>query len=463
MAVRRGARVKSRFNTESNRIPVQNDDVQPTSKADLRTRLTNWLGYDNIDSDGGVIKKILPYRLALNDRNSALNFYLTLVLLATALIVAIGLVMVLSASSVTSVRFGGSAFGQVKGQALYAFLGIVGAIAVSFMPLRAKWFGVVAGVGFTIAVAIQLVIFIFPQFAISAGGNVNWLRIGSIGIQPSEFLKIALAVWLAYVLSRSWTDLDSLGGMAIGILSVLLALGAVLAGEDMGTAIIFAMMVGAVYIVAGIRWYQVLLVSLAVLIALGVLILRTPSRILRLAQFFGFSSASNDLHTGYQPLHGRYALGTGGISGVGLGASREKWSYLPAAANDYIFAIIGEELGLLGTLSVVVLFVLLGYALYQIIMLQRNQMYMFLLVGIGVWIFGQAMVNMAVVAELLPVIGLPLPFISAGGSSMISCLIAIGFVVAVVRSDQTYVEISRHDARQALGSASVTVKGRTRR
>ena len=355
---------------------------------------------------------------------------------ATGLLVGLGLVMVLSSSSVeayaASDGSSGATVAPALKQAAFAVVGVAAAWALSRVPtgwwrrpLLLPLAAVLASVG------LQLLV--FTPLGVDVNGNRNWVGVGSMTVQPSEFVKLASVVWCAAVLTHNRTRLHR---FTPAVLPVLVGTGPglalVVAGRDLGTAMVLALVVGAAMFVAGVRAVHLAALALPVLVGVAALAVTSPNRLARITSFLGGSADSQGL--GWQSVHSRYALASGGLSGLGLGASREKWSWLPEAHNDFIFAVIGEELGLLGTLSVVFLFVALAWGCARTL---RASGEVLVKVGVGAvmaWLLGQAVVNIGVVVGLLPVLGVPLPLISAGGSALVASLAAVGLVLGGVRS-----------------------------
>ncbi|GAA4286806.1 putative lipid II flippase FtsW [Georgenia daeguensis] len=389
---------------------------------------------------------------------AALSYYLVAV--AALLLLALGVVMVLSASTISSIRDNdGNPYAEFLGQAKFVIIGLPLALVASRIPVA--WYKRLAWPAMGGALALQLLI--FTPLGLEENGNVNWIIIPGLGqtMQPSEFLKLALALWLGLVLSRKAHLLDDWKHVLVpaGIGSVL-AIGLVLAGHDMGTVLVMVALVAGAFFVAGLpmKWF-----AAAGVLGAGVaaaLVLSSDSRTTRVMSFLGLAEADPS-GAGFQTRHGLWGLGTGGLSGVGLGASREKWSYLPEAHNDFIFAIIGEELGLLGTLLVLALFGGLALGMFRIVRRHTDPFVQIATAGIATWILAQALVNIGVVIGLLPVIGVPLPLVSAGGSAMISTLIAIGVLLAFARSEPGAAQALA--TRRGVVRRSLAVVGRGRR
>lgn len=374
------------------------------------------------------------------------------------LLLALGVVMVLSASSITSIRETGSPWGHFLNQAMFALVGLPLMLVASRIPVA--WYRRLAWPALGFGLLLQALI--FTPLARGEKGNTNWIYIPGAGqtIQPSEFLKLALAVWLGLVLARKAHLLDRWQHIVVpGLVVAAGAIGLVLVGRDLGTALVVAAVVAGAMFVAGVplRWFGAALVGGAAVVSF--LVVASPNRLQRVMAVFG--GDCDETAACYQTLHGLYGLGTGGISGVGLGASREKWAYLPEAHNDYIFAIIGEELGLLGTLLVLGLFTALAVGMFRIVRRHPDPFVKITTGAIAAWILGQALINIGVVIGFLPVIGVPLPLVSAGGSALIATLLAMGVVLAFAR-DEPGAAAGLRARRGAVRRSLAVVGGRGR-
>ncbi|MEZ0490694.1 putative lipid II flippase FtsW [Kineococcus sp. TBRC 1896] len=377
------------------------------------------------------------------------------VLLATtSVLVVIGLVMVLSSSSVESLTEYGTPYFYFKNQAMYAVLGAIVLTVASRVPARTwRRLALPALVG---AALLQLLVFV-PGVGKVVNGNRNWIVLGGFQAQPSEAAKIALILALALALSRRRDCLGEpaklLGAMA---LPVGLTVGLVLLTRDLGTALIMMAVVVVMLWVAGIpgRWF---LLAGAVTAGVAVLaVVTSENRMNRVSHWLSGAASTQDIRgLGWQPVQGQYALASGGFWGLGLGASREKWSWLPEAHNDFIFAIIGEELGLPGTLTILVLFGVIALVVMRLVRRSQDLYTKLAVAGIGAWILGQALINMGVVLSLLPVIGVPLPLISAGGSALVLTLLGIGVLLSFARAEPGAPEAIR--ARESVVARSLAV------
>jgi len=367
----------------------------------------------------------------LGQWNSVVTSYYVLVG-ASSLLLVIGLVMVLSSSSVESLAENGNPYAVFVDQAKFALIGLPIALVLSRLPVR--FFKAVAWPALGGAVAFQSLVFL--GLGCGAGGNTNWVCLpGGVTAQPSETIKLALALWLGAVLARKQPYLEEWKHVFVPAVPVAGgAIGTVLMGHDLGTALVIVLLVAAAMFVAGVPLRMFAAAGVLAGAAVAALVLTSANRMARIGSWLGGDECSASAEC-YQTLHGSWGLASGGIAGLGLGQSREKWSYLPAAHNDFIFAILGEELGLVGTLIVLGLFGLLAFAMIRVISRHPDPFVKIATGGILGWIAGQAFVNIAVVIGLAPVIGVPLPLVSAGGSALIMTLAALGVVIAFARDE----------------------------
>jgi len=377
----------------------------------------------------------------------------SLLLIGTTLfLVGFGLVMVLSASSVEEQSATGDPFGRVVRQAIFAAIAIPLMLVIGRLPAAfwRKW----AWPAVLIAGGLQLLIFV-PGLSDADAYNRNWLYIGGFSVQPSEFLKFALVVWIGAVLGRRSGELGDWRRLALPVAPVAgLAIGLVLIGNDLGTAAIMLVMVFGCAYFAGARLSHLFIAGLGVALVAVIVAMASPSRVSRITAWIQGCTEAD--YSGYcwQPQHGMWALASGGIFGVGLGNSRSKWNWLPEADSDYIFAIIGEELGMVGAIVVLALYTVMAIVLVRMMRRARDPFARVVTGGVLVWVVGQAFVNIAVVLGLLPVLGVPLPLISSGGSSLIAVLLAIGVVLSLARAEQqnsTVATGSPTRARRAQG------------
>jgi cell division protein FtsW len=356
-----------------------------------------------------------------------------LLLGTTLFLVAFGLVMVLSSSSIEDgAGAGHDFFSSFTRQGLYALIGIPLLLIASRMPIgfwkKWAWPAVVA------TAILQLLVFA-PGLSYSFQGNQNWIRIGAFTAQPSELIKLALILWVSWILARKRSLLHDWKHVFLPIAPVAGgAIGLVLLGRDLGTAIIMGMIVLGCLFYGGVR---LRIIGVALIAAGGIGLLFSQigsSRTSRIAAFLSGCSRPADYRIDcWQTVHAWWGIASGGVFGSGLGESKVKWSWLPDADTDFIFAIIGDELGLIGAVLVLVLFIVLTIAFVRIIRTSRDPFAKIVTGGVMVWLIGQAFVNIAVVLGFLPVLGVPLPLISAGGSSLIASLVGIGVVLSFAR------------------------------
>ena len=354
-----------------------------------------------------------------------------LLLGTTIFLVAFGLVMVLSSSSITSRIEDGDFFAKASRQGLFALIGLPIMLIAARAPISfwKRWAWHAIGLG------ILLQLLVFTPLGIYYGGNRNWVQIGSFTAQPSELVKLALVVWLAAVLTQKRELLHDWKHVALPIAPVAaVAIGFVLIGNDLGTGIIMLALVLGTLFFAGVR-LRIIGTALAAISVVGLLFVSLSlSRQNRIGAWLsGCTNPADYSGDCWQTVHGWESLAHGGVLGVGLGNSTGKWSWVPAADSDFIFAIIGEELGIVGAVLVLLLFVLLAICFVRIIRLSRDPFAKLATSAAMVWIIGQAFVNIAVVLGMLPVLGVPLPLVSAGGSALITTLAAIGVVLSFAR------------------------------
>ncbi len=379
------------------------------------------------------------------------------ILLGSSLgLLLMGLVMIYSASSVSDyVTLGDSAY-HLKRQLVWIAIGaVIMVVAMNFDYRRLKnasWpiFGVTVA-----ALLVALIIGVERQ------GAQRWIGLGGNTIQPSEYAKLACVMVAALLLtqrdSRKLRDKDMWGRLfvAVGVVVLLVML-----QPDMGTTMSIVFAVFVVLLVGGVEWKALAGLALTggLLAALG--IMAAPYRA---ARFFAFLDPWADPRdAGYQAIQAMLAFGSGGLTGVGLGMSRQKFFYLPAAHTDFIFAIIGEELGLLGTLTVLAAFILFAYAGIRIALGARDTYGRLLAAGVTSIVVVQAIMNMAAVTSLMPITGIPMPLVSFGGSSMTFSMLCIGVILSVSKYGTRGVRVYKGGATKKKGTTSVRTDERRR-
>jgi cell division protein FtsW len=312
-----------------------------------------------------------------------------------------------------------------------------------------------------LAGAVFMELLVFTPLGMRVNGNRNWLALGPVSMQPSEFIKLGLVLVGATVLSAKRRKLGQLRHIVVPFLFpiVAVAVGLVLLGGDLGTTMIIFAIVAALLFSSGVpmKWFAWGGAGFASVALLAVA--TSHNRLRRFDVWLG--KDTNPYGAARQPIHGRYALADGGWWGVGLGASREKWSWLPEAHNDFIFAIVGEELGLPGTLVLLGLFCALTLVCYRIVSRTSDQFVRIATAGVMSWIIFQAFVNIGAVVGLLPVIGVPLPLVSYGGSSLTTTMLALGMLLSFARAEPGCAEVL--SAKPSVVRRSLTVLSSRRR
>lgn len=354
-----------------------------------------------------------------------------IILGTTVFLVGFGLVMVLSSSSIESYASSQNAFGDFWRQALFAAVGLPLMLVVSRMPLRfwKRW------VGTALLACIVLQLLVFTPLGVAWGGNRNWIAVFGFTLQPSEFLKLAVVLWVAWMLASRPESLVSGRALFWPIVPVAgLAVALVMLGQDLGTTLVIGLsLIGTLYF-AGVRLRWLALgIGIGGAAAAGIAF-SSPNRLERIQSYVDGAACTDYLGACFQITNATYALANGGWLGTGLGNSVMKWSWLPAMKDDFIFAIVGEELGMIGAIVVIVLFIVLAVGFARLIATSRDRFVRAATGGIMVWVVGQAFMNIAVVLGLLPVLGVPLPFISSGGTALIATLGAIGVVLSFARA-----------------------------
>ena len=353
------------------------------------------------------------------------------VLLATvtALLIVMGLMMVLSASSVEALRSYGGAWVFFQKQAAWVAVGTAAMVVTALWDYRRwallAWPLVVASLVLLLAVHI-------PGVGINVSGSTRWLGFGFFTFQPSEMAKFALLVFVADLLARRGDRMHEsrLTLRPVVVVGGVLG-GLVLLQPDMGTAMLLVLIVLVELFVAGLPLLR--MAAVVVTSTIGALFLAMGASYRR-GRVAGFLDPWGDVsNTGYHVAQSLVALGTGHLAGVGLGASRAKWGFLPNAHTDFIFAIVGEELGLIGTLLVLGLFGAFAILGIRAAMRAPDRFGMLMATGITAWVVGQALVNMGAVTGMLPVTGVPLPFLSFGGTSLVVSMASVGILLNIAR------------------------------
>ena len=374
-------------------------------------------------------------RLTLAMRLRALDRPLTsyyLVLTSSLLLVGLGLVMVLSASSVESYRASGSVFSVVQKQAIWVAIGLPLMWATSRMPTSV--FRKLAFPAMFVSLA-GLAAVLVPGVGYEVNGNRNWIYLGGpLQVQPSEAAKLALVLFGATVLARKQRLLDRWSHLMIPLVPMSVAVVfLVMVGGDLGTTVVLLAILLALLFFAGtpMRFFGIAGGIAGALVLF--LVWTEPYRMRRVTSFLDPFATYQD--SGWQGAQSIFALASGGLTGVGLGASREKWGYLPEAHTDFIYAIIGEELGLFGALGVLALFGAMVFAGFRIAARSRDMFVTLAASAITAWIAVQALVNIGAVLGVLPITGIPLPLVSYGGSALLPVMVALGMLLSFARQE----------------------------
>jgi cell division protein FtsW len=287
------------------------------------------------------------------------------------------------------------------------------------------------------AALVLLTLVLIPGFGHESGGSRRWLDLPIVGgFQPAEVAKLAIVLYLAHWLDRRGREAHGFRGGQIPFgLLVAPGFALIMLEPDLGTAGIYIAAAFAVFFMSGARMAGLIAVGTTVVAAAALFVSRTPYQLARVTTFL--DPERDPLGAGYNTMQALYALAMGGLAGVGLGASRQKYLYLPAPSTDFIYAIIGEEWGLIGTGIVLLLFLVIAWQGYRIAVHAPDTFSGLLAAGITTWLVVQAAINMMVVTALWPVTGIPLPFISYGGTSLIINLVAVGILLSISREAQT--------------------------
>jgi cell division protein FtsW len=367
---------------------------------------------------------------ALLDR-PLLDYYLVMGI--SALLLALGLVMVLSTSSAIALVTGAPLYQEFQRQLLGVAIGLpIMWVAARSSPRLFR----AAAYPLLVVSVLGLMLTLIPHVGVSSGGASRWIDLGPFQLQPSELAKFAFVLWGADLLARKeqFGQLNEWRHLLLPLLpgaSVICML--VMLGDDLGTTFVLLTIFLALLWVVGTPGRLFIAVLALMGLALVMLIMVAPYRLERLTSFL--SPQTNPVGTDMQRIQGQYAVGSGGWFGVGLGASKEKWGWVPNATTDYIFAIIGEELGLVGTLCVSALYGGLAYAGLRIARRVDDTFMRLAAAGVTAWIVVQAVVNIGAVIGVFPITGVPLPLISYGVSSLLTTMAALGMLMSFAKRE----------------------------
>ena len=342
-----------------------------------------------------------------------------------------GLIMIFSASSASAIAQTGSIYGLSWKQAVAIIFSAPVAWAASQASINAWRILARGGVLISCGALLSLQI---KAISKTVNGNTNWINLGPFDLQPSEFAKFFLILWAGYLISRQSIKRDKYFAYSV-VFGFLISLGLVLLGRDLGSAIVIGSIMLTLIWISGLPTRFISLVSSFGIVAVAGLIVSQPYRRERFLAVLNPFADGTYKNAGWQPAHSIMALASGGLFGVGLGGSRQKWGNLPEAHTDFIFSIIGEELGMVGAISVIFVIGILIFSIIRISLRAEDQMSRFVGIGIASWIAIQSIINLGSATGVFPVVGVTLPFVSYGGSSMVALALAVGYVAGIAFRD----------------------------
>lgn len=356
-----------------------------------------------------------------------------MLLVSASALTFLGLIMVFSASSIHSIDTKGSAISFLLRQLLFVAISIPLAGYLSKLSIQ-RW-EIAGRLGFLISIVL-LGALVIPGVGKTVNGNTNWIDLKIIDVQPSEFAKFFMILWASFLLARK----EKSGRFNINVLMLmgpgfLLIMALVMYGHDLGTASVLATILAGLLFVSGIRLRLFGVITALGAVLLAGFIVTSGYRAARFLVFIDPFAPAEYKDAGWQPAHSLLGLASGGLFGVGLGGSRQKWGNLAEAHTDFIFSVIGEELGLIGTLFVLILLTTLIYSIFRIALRAQEPMVRFACAGIGCWITVQAFLNIGSATSVLPVVGVTLPLVSYGGSALVATICAIGYVAGAALRD----------------------------
>jgi cell division protein FtsW len=336
----------------------------------------------------------------------------------------LGDIMVVSASQVTGLKTGGSTF-SISGKQIFISVGalffawFVAQLSLKSVRYLAK-FGLIA--------AFVIIALLIP-FGRNINGNTNWIDFGFIDFQPSEIAKVFLILWAAFIIERNIKQPKNiLKSLSFGFATILII---ILVGQDLGSAVVIGLILAALLYLSGTEARLLILLGSLGMGGVAGLIATQPYRMDRFTAFLHPFADGVYMNAGWQPAHSLMAMASGGLFGSGLGSGKQKWGNLAEAHTDFIFAVIGEELGLFGTISVLIALALLVYSIIRIALTAKDDFSKYLALGIAFWIGIQSLINLASATSLIPVVGVTLPLISYGGTSLLALVGALGLVAGI--------------------------------
>lgn len=366
----------------------------------------------------------MRYSLIKPRRPGKIDYSLAIIIFA---LIGIGLIMISSASVVISYAKTGGNYFYLQRQVIFLVVGLVAMVAFSLIDYH---FWRKIALPLMLLALLFLGIVLLPYFSSPSHGANRWIILGWANFQPSEFAKLAILIYLSGWLARRKDDIKSFSRGFLPFLFILaIVIFLVMREPDLGTMAIIAGSSAIVFFIAGASWIHVVLGAGSGIMVILALILSAPYRLNRLFVFL--RPGSDPAGIGYQMKNAMIAIGSGGLWGLGFGNSRQKYLYLPEAHTDAIFAVIVEEIGFIRASSIIILFVLLGYRGFKIAREASDDFGRYLATGITAWFVLQAFVNFAAILGLIPLTGVPLLFISYGGSSLIISLAAVGILLNI--------------------------------
>jgi cell division protein FtsW len=364
--------------------------------------------------------------------NPVNHFYMMIV--STAVLVVLGLIMVFSASSIHAIDTKGYAFAVALRQFIFLAAGVPIAIFLASRPIE-LW-SRIAKAGLPLSLFLVIIVAI-PGVGKEVNGNRNWIDLKVIDVQPGEFTKFLLILWASYLLAKK----ESLQKTRFNVIALLspgffLVILGILRGRDLGTAAVVAAIFSGLLFVSGVDLRKMGSVAAVLFAGLAIGIVTSDYRRARFLVFLNPFAPEDYKNIGWQPAHSLLGLATGGLFGVGLGGSRQKWGNLPEAHTDFIYSVIGEELGLIGTLGVLLLLGTLVYSIFRIALRAQDPFSRYVCAGVACWIGIQSILNIGTAISVLPVVGVTLPLVSYGGSALLTTICALGFVAGVALRDK---------------------------
>lgn len=342
------------------------------------------------------------------------------------ILLVIGVVMVFSSSFYYAMSKFDDKFFFVKSEIKYTIIGVIAMIVVSYVPYKklerfAPAFFIVSIIG---------LLLVLTPLGTEIKGARRWIDFGPFTVMPSELARLAGIIFFSSKLSKKNVDIKDLkGGLSFYLICIALIAGLIMKQPNMSTAVSITLTLGAILFVAGMRWAHLVIIGSSGIVAAIALIATSDYRRRRALSFL--DPMADPLGDGWQVVQSLFALGTGGTFGVGLGQSIMNKLYIPEPANDFIFATVGEEFGFVGSVALIMIFAVLVYRGFKIAMDAPDQFGFFMAIGITAMVGIQVMINICVATSLIPPTGIPLPFISVGGTHLVTLLVAMGILLNI--------------------------------